>query len=191
MSFSAMLGALRRLANTTTRTPTILLTPVHTAIHYPIGLRPELPIIASLRAANNLSVRTIGSASGNEKIYACEWPGCGQTSVSPANLKIHIRVHTGDRPYTCDYPGCGKKFVQKGHLKTHIRVHTGERPYACDYPGCGQAFKQIITLQYHKSVHSDERPYACDVPGCSAKYKRFYSMQRHKRNQHGEHDSTN
>ncbi|KNC70889.1 hypothetical protein SARC_16580, partial [Sphaeroforma arctica JP610] len=93
-------------------------------------------------SANSLSVPTIGSTSATVKPHACEWPDCGQTCASAANLKVHMRVHTGERPYACDYPGCGMEFTQNSSLRTHKRVHTGERPYACDYPSCGMEFTQ-------------------------------------------------
>ncbi|KNC85874.1 hypothetical protein SARC_01950, partial [Sphaeroforma arctica JP610] len=92
---------------------------------------PELPMFARLRSANGLSVRSIGSTSATVKPHACEWPNCGQTCASAANLKVHMRVHTGERPYACDYPGCGMEYTQSSNLRRHKRVHTGERPYAC------------------------------------------------------------
>ena len=41
-----------------------------------------------------------------------------------SNLKIHTRMHSGEKPYTCDY--CPKRFNNIYHMKSHVRFHTGE-----------------------------------------------------------------
>ena len=39
-------------------------------------------------------------------------------------MKIHERVHTGEKPYACKY--CDRKFRQSNAAKIHERTHTGD-----------------------------------------------------------------
>ncbi|XP_067287032.1 zinc finger protein 287-like isoform X2 [Pseudorasbora parva] len=61
---------------------------------------------------------------------------CRRRFSSPGLLKIHLRVHSGEKPYHCNF--CGKNFRQSSHLNTHVRIHTGERPHICQ--NCGKTF---------------------------------------------------
>ena len=108
------------------------------------------------------------------KELSCE--ECGLKFKQISRLRIHMRVHSGERPFNCDQ--CGKTFKRRSHAKSHyVRFHCGEKPHECDT--CGMCFKELYELQKHARVHSDERPHKCPV--CDKTFKWSYSVKAHLR----------
>ncbi|XP_068205064.1 endothelial zinc finger protein induced by tumor necrosis factor alpha-like isoform X1 [Palaemon carinicauda] len=139
-------------------------------VHLP---HPE-PVILPLtetKAANR--VRT----AFGEKI-ACQ--ECGSTFACAANLRNHLRIHSGERPFVCEE--CGASFTQSSNLRAHKRVHTGERPYMCGI--CGQTFSRSSHLPGHMRTHTGERPFIC--PHCNRSFASNQIMKNHMRTHTGE-----
>uniref|UniRef100_A0A3B4ABF4 C2H2-type domain-containing protein n=1 Tax=Periophthalmus magnuspinnatus TaxID=409849 RepID=A0A3B4ABF4_9GOBI len=106
----------------------------------------------------------------------CSCPVCGKRFAVGFTLKLHMRTHTGDRPFSCSL--CEKTFSQnKQNLKVHTRVHTGEKPYSCSV--CGKAFVITSKLKIHMRTHTGEKPYSCSF--CEKMFSQKGHLHEHIR----------
>ncbi|KAM4017946.1 zinc finger protein 408 isoform 2-T2 [Anomaloglossus baeobatrachus] len=77
---------------------------------------------------------------------------CGKALKDPHTLRVHERLHTGDRPFLCKY--CGKSYPQATKLRRHLKSHLEEKPYRCHVCGMGYSFQQSLNRHLHS--HRDE-----------------------------------
>ncbi|XP_034534518.1 zinc finger and SCAN domain-containing protein 2-like [Notolabrus celidotus] len=98
---------------------------------------------------------------------------CGQSFTLRGNLRIHMMIHSGERPYACTV--CGKSFGRRATLVRHVRSHTGEKPFICTY--CGHGFVEKGNLTVHLRTHTGERPYWCS--NCDRRFSQLSSFNKH------------
>ncbi|GCE98905.1 metallothionein expression activator [Zygosaccharomyces mellis] len=82
-----------------------------------------------------------------DKLFECQYHGCGKIFKRRYNIRSHIQTHLEDRPYVCDFEGCDKAFVRNHDLVRHKKSHA-EKCYACP---CGKKFNREDALIVHRS----------------------------------------
>ncbi|CDQ80646.1 unnamed protein product [Oncorhynchus mykiss] len=78
---------------------------------------------------------------------------CHRVLSCQSALKMHYRIHTGERPFKCKV--CGRAFTTKGNLKTHFGVHRSKPPLRVQHscPICQKKFTNAVVLQQHIRMH--------------------------------------
>ncbi|XP_007541343.1 sal-like protein 3 isoform X1 [Poecilia latipinna] len=80
---------------------------------------------------------------------------CHRILSCQSALRMHYRVHTGERPFKCK--ACSRAFTTKGNLKTHVTVHRETPPVQVQHscPICEKKFTNAVALQQHIRLHMD------------------------------------
>ncbi len=115
----------------------------------------EEAVDALLNTSSSLTLPQLEVKTKQIKPHHCTQ--CSKSFDKISKLKIHKRVHTGEKPFSCSQ--CTKSFVAKNDLMKYLRVHTGEKPYSCSQ--CSKSFANSYALQVHLRIHSGEKPYSC------------------------------
>ena len=107
------------------------------------------------------------------KPFSCSH--CDYKCTFMSALKVHKRIHTGDKPFKCSH--CEYNCTNKSSLKRHERTHTGEKPICCSQ--CDYKCSQLSSLKAHERTHSSDTSSCCSK--CGKMFKRFgQNLRKHE-----------
>lgn len=92
-------------------------------------------------------VRRIHDEIGSGRDKICKQ--CGRSFFTNAELKYHLKTHTGERPYRCEM--CGETYLSSSTLRYHMQKHSNVM-FVCQ--DCQAKFKNYVGWSAHmKRVH--------------------------------------
>ena len=139
----------------------------------PARIREEMLDLVTSSAAVEFHLCTIQLSFIFQFILHCR---CSQSGT----LKVHMRIHTSEKPYQCTL--CPESFVSNSRLKLHTgRAHMSneDKPFKCT--SCGKGFALNYMLGAHAKVHS--KPHRCMT--CGRKFAMQCKLKLHSKTCNG------
>ncbi|XP_033726236.1 protein suppressor of hairy wing-like [Pecten maximus] len=139
-----------------------------------LAIKHNIPAVLKCKHCND-TFRDVKELRIHAKCHVtpCMCEFCGKSFPRRADLVMHRRVHTREKPIKCHI--CGRGFARASTLLSHKLTHRTYNAFQCEV--CGRTFKTKESMRQHRKVHTKESTVPCEH--CDLKFRTFDGMKNH------------